>query len=81
MSTMFSRPMPCPGEVWHHFKGQNYRVLCIATHTETGEYYVVYEALYGNYGFYARPLYMFLSKVDKEKYPDAKQQYRFEKIK
>ena len=66
--------------VYKHFKGNYYLVEDIATHTEDGQKYVVYRALYGDNILYIRPLDMFLSPVDKEKYPDIKQQYRFEEI-
>jgi hypothetical protein len=69
-----------PDRLYKHFKGNKYKVICIATHSETEEQLVVYQALYGDFGYYVRPYDMFISKVDKEKYPDVKQEYRFELI-
>lgn len=83
------------GDVVKHFKRETiedkssreylYLIEDIATHTETNEKLVIYRALYQNdrgvnYGLYARPYDMFMSEVDKEKYPEIKQTYRFEKV-
>jgi len=69
-----------PGDVVRHFKGNKYEILHIAKDSETMEDMVVYRALYGEGGVWVRPLEMFLSPVDREKYPDADQTYRFEKV-
>lgn len=56
------------------------KCVCVAMHTETQEKMVVYQALYGDYKYFVRPYEMFVSKVDHDKYPDVKQEYRFELI-
>lgn len=68
------------GKIYRHFKGKHYQVLAIGEHTETGEQMVVYRALYGAHRIYIRPLSMFTEEVDRAKYPDTSQRYRFEEI-
>lgn len=77
------------GDIVRHFKRENvspetseylYKVLAFASHTETGEKLVIYQGMYPPFKVCARPFDMFMSEVDREKYPDVKQKYRFEKI-
>lgn len=64
--------------VYKHFKGDYYLVVDVAIHSETKEKYVVYRGLYGDTELYIRPYEMFLSEVDRVKYPNVEQKYRFE---
>ncbi|KMZ54649.1 hypothetical protein HMPREF0980_01061 [Dorea sp. D27] len=70
--------IPQKGECYRHFKGNRYQVLAVASHSETAQQLVVYEGLYGEHPVYARPLEQFMSRVDREKYPDTAQEFRFQ---
>lgn len=66
--------------IYRHFKGDHYLVEDVARDSETGEEVVIYRKLYGDGGLWVRPKDMFLAEVDKEKYPDCPQRYRFELV-
>ena len=67
-------------DIVRHFKGKFYTIKGVAWHSETGEKYMVYRANYDDCKLYVRPYDMFMEKVDKEKYPDVQQEYRFELV-
>ncbi len=69
--------IPKPGEIYRHFKGNLYEIIIIARDSETLEEKVVYKEVNGD-AAYVRSLPMFVSLVDKVKYPNATQEMRFE---
>ena len=75
---------PKPHETYRHFKGTLYEIIAVGHHSETKEQMVVYYDLSGKNSTIdnpcIRPLDMFMSEVDHQKYPDVKQQYRFQKV-
>ena len=75
---MTERNLPIIGRIYRHYKGDYYIVRAIARHSETGEQMVLYQALYGDGELWARPLTLFIDKVDRAKHPDMKQESRFE---
>ena len=66
------------GRIYRHFKGDYYLVEAVAKDSETDADMVIYRKLYGDGGLWVRPLSMFLSKVDRDKYPEVSQEYRFQ---
>ena len=76
---MEKRDIPRPGEFYRHFKNRLYQIIAVAYDAETEQQVVVYQALYGDYRVWVRPLDNFLSRTDREKYPEASQEWRFER--
>lgn len=79
-----NRIPPQPGEVWRHFKGHDVEIIGLSEDTEWNTYSVVYKLVYSPAEYegrlFHRPFNMFMSEVDREKYPGAKQKYRFERV-
>lgn len=84
----YDRNIPEPGTIVRHFKRETirnpgindylYEIVGLAEHTESKENMMIYRALYGSGKLYARPIDMFMSEVDHNKYPSIQQKYRFE---
>ena len=74
------RQKPAAGEFYRHFKGELYQIKMLARDSSSLKEMVVYQAMYAPYAYWVRDLEEFISEVDKEKYPDAKQRCRFEKV-
>lgn len=81
LTEKYGRELPFAGEQWMHFKHKRYEIVdCPVIHSETGELFCVYKALYGTFQTYCRPLDMFMSEVDHVKYPEVKEHFRFRLI-
>lgn len=77
---MQKRKEPCAGEFYRHFKNRLYQIICLAEREEDGTRVVVYQAMYGDFRIFTRPLESFMSEIDHVKYPDAAGIFRFEKV-
>lgn len=74
------RNRPVPFQIYRHFKGNFYQIIAVAQDVETGQLQVIYQALYSPFGIWSRNLDVFMSLVNQKKYPDCKQEYRFELV-
>lgn len=77
---MRNRQKPETGGFYRHFKGGLYQVRCTATHSESSEEVVVYQAMYPPYQTWVRPLDLFMGPVDHDKYPGVQQEWRFVRV-
>lgn len=79
-AVVYDRPVPQPGERWKHFKiGKIIEILAVSRCTESPDSFsVIYRDPDGV--VWDRPLDMFMSEVDHEKYPESKEKYRFSKV-
>lgn len=75
----YKRTIPTAGEKWYHFKGHVYKIICLGCDTERMELVVVYQGV-DDCTCWVRPLSMFMSEVDHEKYPDVTWKWRFQKV-
>lgn len=80
MKLVYERDYPKPGEKWKHFKGHVYEIICIASDAETDKLVVVYQNTEKPHLYWVRPLGMFMSEVDHDKYPDVTWKWRFQKV-
>ena len=60
------KPLSLKPGLYQHYKGPQYKVIHVATHSETEEQLVIYQALYGEFGIWARPLSMFTETIEKD---------------
>ncbi|MDD2968905.1 MAG: DUF1653 domain-containing protein [Lachnospiraceae bacterium] len=74
------RSHPLPFQIYRHFKGNLYQIIAVAQDVETGHLNVIYQALYSPFGIWSRNLDVFMGPVDHEKYPECKQEFRFELV-
>ena len=81
---IMDRDIPKQFEIYKHFKGKRYLILAVGHHSETGEKMVIYRDIADENSSFddpcIRPLDMFMSEVDHEKYPNVKQKYRVERV-